>query len=205
MNSAKMLVMRNAWVTSQRLIEAFSTTGVRCCASSSKSQEIQKTAEKPVQQPRKSSGAEKPEFIELLGKEYKTDSMTNITPKVLTKLGANLHRKEHHPLYHIHQRIKNYFYGNFLKGASPQYVVFDELKPVVTVHQNFDSLLVPLDHVSRSPKDTYYVNSTHLLRAHTSAHQVRKLVVLRAALNFRPRSCNRNGIGSKCHLDVVSR
>jgi len=31
-------------------------------------------------------------------------------------------------------------------------------------------LLVPENHVSRSPKDSYYVNSSHLLRAHTSAH-----------------------------------
>ena len=37
--------------------------------------------------------------------------------------------------------------------------------------QNYDSLLVPADHVSRSRSDAYYVNAGTLLRAHTSAHQ----------------------------------
>jgi len=41
---------------------------------------------------------------------------------------------------------------------------------VVTPHQNFDSLLVPADHISRSLYDTYYVNSEHLLRSHMTAH-----------------------------------
>uniref|UniRef100_A0A8R1EGN2 phenylalanine--tRNA ligase n=2 Tax=Caenorhabditis japonica TaxID=281687 RepID=A0A8R1EGN2_CAEJA len=36
---------------------------------------------------------------------------------------------------------------------------------------NFDSLLTPQDHLSRRASDTYYVNSDHCLRAHTSAHQ----------------------------------
>ena len=37
--------------------------------------------------------------------------------------------------------------------------------------KNFDELLVPADHVSRSVNDTYYINETHVLRCHTSAHQ----------------------------------
>jgi phenylalanyl-tRNA synthetase alpha chain len=41
----------------------------------------------------------------------------------------------------------------------------------VSVEQNFDSLLVPVDHVSRSRNDNYYINSSTMLRAHTSAHQ----------------------------------
>ena len=41
----------------------------------------------------------------------------------------------------------------------------------MTVRQNFDSLLIPQDHVSRSLSDTYYINSSCLLRTHTSAHQ----------------------------------
>lgn len=32
-------------------------------------------------------------------------------------------------------------------------------------------LKVPKDHSSRSKSDTYYINNTHLLRTHTSAHQ----------------------------------
>ena len=51
------------------------------------------------------------------------------------------------------------------------FTMVDNLSPVVTVEQNFDSLLVPKDHVSRTKNDNYYINAEHLLRAHTSAHQ----------------------------------
>lgn len=40
---------------------------------------------------------------------------------------------------------------------------------------NFDSLLIPPDHPSRSSSDTYYANSEYCLRAHTSAHQLKLL------------------------------
>jgi phenylalanyl-tRNA synthetase alpha subunit len=43
--------------------------------------------------------------------------------------------------------------------------------PVVSVEDNFDRLLIPQDHVSRSRNDTYYVNRTHVLRTHCTAHQ----------------------------------
>lgn len=39
----------------------------------------------------------------------------------------------------------------------PLYQLFDEFSPIVTCHQNFDSLLVPFTHVSRQPSDTYYL------------------------------------------------
>lgn len=41
--------------------------------------------------------------------------------------------------------------------------------------QNFDDVLVPADHVSRSPNDTYYVDDKTVLRCHTSAHQLELL------------------------------
>jgi len=50
--------------------------------------------------------------------------------------------------------------------------MIDNMNPVVTVEQNFDSLLVPKDHVSRSKIDNYYVNREYVLRAHTTAHEV---------------------------------
>lgn len=55
--------------------------------------------------------------------------------------------------------------------GNPIFSVYDRLSPVVTVGQNFDSLLIPETHVSRSKSDCYYVNKKHLLRAHTTAHQ----------------------------------
>jgi len=41
--------------------------------------------------------------------------------------------------------------------------------------QNFDEVLVPADHVSRSPNDTYYIDAETVLRCHTSAHQAATL------------------------------
>lgn len=41
--------------------------------------------------------------------------------------------------------------------------------------QNFDDVLVPADHVSRSYNDTYYIDSQTVLRCHTSAHQAELL------------------------------
>lgn len=40
---------------------------------------------------------------------------------------------------------------------------------------NFDEVLVPADHVSRRPNDTYYVTADTVLRCHTSAHQAETL------------------------------
>lgn len=48
---------------------------------------------------------------------------------------------------------------------------FPTFSPIVNTKECFDDLLVAKDHVSRGPSDTYYINDTHLLRTHTSAHQ----------------------------------
>jgi phenylalanyl-tRNA synthetase alpha chain len=45
------------------------------------------------------------------------------------------------------------------------------MSPVVSKHQNFDSLGFPADHPGRSRSDTYYISDSVLLRTHTSAHQ----------------------------------
>ncbi len=60
-------------------------------------------------------------------------------------------------------------YGN--SRGNPIFSVHDSLSPVVSLQQNYDSLLVPPDHPSRSKSDAYYITSETMLRAHTSAHQ----------------------------------
>jgi len=104
---------------------------------------------------------------------YAKDAWTNVTPKVLSLLGRNLHLQKYHPLSHIRQRIVGFMYNHFpRRGKSPLFSVYDNLHPVVTTEQNFDSLLVPQDHPSRRKSDCYYLNQDHLFRAHTSAHQI---------------------------------
>ncbi|XWS13373.1 hypothetical protein CRYUN_Cryun36dG0032100 [Craigia yunnanensis] len=50
-----------------------------------------------------------------------------------------------------------------------------KLDTVATEIHNFDDVLVPADHVSRSYNDTYYVDSQTVLRCHTSGHQAELL------------------------------
>ena len=83
----------------------------------------------------------------------------------------NLHSQKYHPLGLIRLQIQDYFYKTFTKRGNPIFSVYDNLSPVVTLTQNFDNLLVPQDHVSRKLSDSFYLNSTHMLRAHTTAHQ----------------------------------
>lgn len=54
-------------------------------------------------------------------------------------------------------------------------VLFSVEKKLMHFLQNFDDVLVPADHVSRSYNDTYYVDSQTVLRCHTSAHQAELL------------------------------
>lgn len=110
--------------------------------------------------------------IELLGQKYSRDEWTNVTTKIGRYLGRNLHTTPDHPLCHVRRRIADYFYKAYPNRiGNPIFSIHDNLRPIVTVEQNFDSLLVPRDHPSRSKSDCYYVNSGTLLRAHTTAHQ----------------------------------
>lgn len=43
------------------------------------------------------------------------------------------------------------------------------------IKNNFDDLLIPEDHVSRSPIDTYYVDDQNVLRTHTRYVRARRL------------------------------
>uniref|UniRef100_A0A8C3FNR7 Phenylalanine--tRNA ligase, mitochondrial n=1 Tax=Chrysemys picta bellii TaxID=8478 RepID=A0A8C3FNR7_CHRPI len=110
--------------------------------------------------------------VELLGKAYPRDDYSNVTEKILSKVGKNLHNQRYHPLWLIKERIKDHFYKQYIgRFGTPLFSVYDDLSPVVTVEQNFDRLLIPQDHPSRRKGENYYMNHIHMLRAHTSAHQ----------------------------------
>lgn len=110
--------------------------------------------------------------VELFGHTYLSDNYSNVTKKILSKVGRNLHNQRNHPLWLIKERVKDHFYKQYLvRSRTPLFSVYDDLSPVVTVEQNFDRLLIPQDHPSRKKGDNYYLNHTHMLRAHTSAHQ----------------------------------
>lgn len=101
--------------------------------------------------------------IELFGRTYLTDGFTNFTPRILELAQRRIYKQKSNPLYLISERIRDHFKQDFEE--------FNYECPIVTLDDNFDSLLIPKNHVSRSKSDTYYVNAGHLFRSHTSAHQ----------------------------------
>lgn len=112
-------------------------------------------------------------FIELNNDKYESDDYSNLTPKILSYVGKNIHLQKNHPLSLIRQRITNFFYQEYANPkGTPLFSVYDSLNPIVTAKQNFDSLLIPENHPSRAKSDCYYVNREYMLRAHCTAHQV---------------------------------
>lgn len=111
--------------------------------------------------------------VEINNNKFAADDYTNINPKILSYLDRKLHLSKNHPLAMVKQRIINYFYKTYTQvGNTPLFSVYDRLNPVVSVEQNFDSLLIPKSHISRAKSDCYYLNRNFLLRAHCTAHQV---------------------------------
>jgi phenylalanyl-tRNA synthetase alpha chain len=110
--------------------------------------------------------------ISFNGREFQRDTWTNVSPKILSHLGRKLHLQKYHPLSLIKQRIVNLFYKRFIgRTGNPIFSVYDDLEPIVSVKQNYDSLLIPPGHPSRKKSYCYYINCDYLLRAHTTAHQ----------------------------------
>lgn len=111
--------------------------------------------------------------IELNNSKYESDDHTNLSKKILSYVGKNIHMQKHHPLSIMRQRIINFFYQEYTNPkGTPLFSVYDSLSPVVSVEQNFDALLIPKNHPSRARSDCFYVNREYMLRAHCTAHQV---------------------------------
>ena len=91
----------------------------------------------------------------------------NIPDSIDKKLSRKLHLQKNHPIEIMKRKIYDYFLN--LSGKSFQ--VFDDLSQIVSIEDNFDKLLIPQDHPSRSKSDTYYINQNYVLRTHTSCHQ----------------------------------
>lgn len=114
----------------------------------------------------------KPLTIDVGKQTFKCDDYTNLTPKIKTHIGRNLHCQQYHPLGLLKKRIVDHFYKKYIgRTSSPLFSVYDNLNSVVSTEQNFDSLLVPAEHVSRNKSDCYYINRHHLMRSHMTAHQ----------------------------------
>lgn len=106
------------------------------------------------------------------GKQYVPNDQCNLTSRILEHTTRKLHLKECHPVHLVKRRISDFFAEKYTnRRGNSSFSVYDRLSPVVTLEQNFDSLLVPPSHPSRCKSDSYYINDELMLRAHTSAHQ----------------------------------
>lgn len=86
----------------------------------------------------------------------------NTPSTILDAVSRRLHLQPDHPISITRQLIESRF---------PGYQAHNDLFPIVSVNQNFDSLGFPPDHPGRARSDTYYINKDTVLRTHTSAHQ----------------------------------
>ncbi|TQS32475.1 hypothetical protein Golomagni_07202, partial [Golovinomyces magnicellulatus] len=103
--------------------------------------------------------------ITVRGSTYPTDpAWFNVSPTVLDAASRRLHLQKDHPVSITREIIESNF-------PSPTYKYYNDFHPVVSTHQNFDSLGFPENHPGRALSDTYYINDKTLLRTHTSAHQ----------------------------------
>jgi phenylalanyl-tRNA synthetase alpha chain len=106
---------------------------------------------------------------EIADRRHQCDDWSNLTPTVTRLIGSGLHRRPDNALRLLTDGLHAHFHD---------YANFEFPDPVVSTEDNFDSLLIAPDHVSRSKSDTYYVNRKLLLRSHTSAHQAQCLNLL---------------------------
>ncbi len=98
--------------------------------------------------------------------QLKSENTINIPNSILAKTQMKLHNKKGSPICLVKEKIYNYF-----KSCGINFTTHDNLSEIVTTQNNFDLLLIPNSHPSRSESDTYYITKSHVLRTHTSAHQ----------------------------------
>lgn len=101
--------------------------------------------------------------LEILGKQYPTDEVTNLPPSIISKIPLRLHTQPNHPLSTLRSLIES---------AYPDFAHISSISPVVTPFKNFDELSFPPDHPGRAVTDSYYINKDLMLRTHTSTHEV---------------------------------
>lgn len=73
---------------------------------------------------------------------------------------------EPHAIKIIYEKIEKYMRETHPKSDVRVY----RKNPIVDVTDNYDNLLIASDNITRSSTYTHYIDKTHILRTHTSAH-----------------------------------
>ncbi len=101
---------------------------------------------------------------------FERDSMSNVSPSIITKLDKRLFANSSHPIGIVKELIWKYF-KQFKNVNEEGFKCFDHFDPIVSVEQNFDALCFPPHHVGRSSSDSYFINNQYLLRTHMTANE----------------------------------
>jgi phenylalanyl-tRNA synthetase alpha chain len=109
--------------------------------------------------------------------------------------GTAVRRGRLHLLTQIRREIEDIFLGM-------GYEVWDGAE-VATVWENFDALNQPLNHPSRSPFETFYVDDDTVLRTHTSPDQIRAMLSRRPPIYMvSPGRCYRRDTPDATHSPI---
>jgi phenylalanyl-tRNA synthetase alpha subunit len=119
--------------------------------------------------------------FKLINKRFCTQinsKLRNTTPNIEEKINRKLWLQKNHPLNILRNKIVSFFneenkhmYSK-LNVKTQDFTLNEDLSPIVSLKECFDDLLVPLDHETRSPKNTYYWDDSQVLRTHMTAHDV---------------------------------
>lgn len=101
--------------------------------------------------------------IKIFGKDFLADSFTNIPQSIIEKTNRILYKQKTHPLSLLKNKLITFL-------TFKDFQLFENFIPIVTPKSNFDDLLIPPAHISRTRTDSFFINSSHLLRTHTTAH-----------------------------------
>lgn len=85
---------------------------------------------------------------------------SNISPSIREKITRRLYLQKDHPIEIIKNLIFSYF---------SDFDCLTELDPHTKVQHCFDELLIPKDHPSRKPSDTFYKDEETVLRTHMTS------------------------------------
>lgn len=71
--------------------------------------------------------------------------------------------------------LKSKIYSHFHREYPSTFTTKDDFSARVSISNNFDKLLIPENHPTRLPTDSYFFDSNTLLRTHTTAHDFEML------------------------------
>jgi len=95
----------------------------------------------------------------------------NVPVRVNGMRERKLHLTPGNPIYIVQKLVQSHFGSLYPE----EFHFFSDMPEIVSTQANFDDLLIPLDHGSRSLSDTYYVDKDRVLRTHTTSHQTEYL------------------------------